>query len=147
MKGKTLFWLLAGGVVIWFFFFRPATAAHEGFEKALTAAQGNGRLVLIDFTGSDWCGWCQKLQEEIFSRPEYQAYAQKNLETVVVDFPKTKSLSTTQKKQNQTLARQYRVKGFPTLILVDGNGKELARHDGYLEGGPPAFIAWVQTAR
>jgi protein disulfide-isomerase len=147
MNGKSFLWLAAAAVVVWFFFFRSETIEHDRYQAALAAARDNGKLVLLDFTGSDWCGWCVELEEQTFSKPEYQTYARENLETVVVDFPRKKPLAPEEGDQNSRLAGHFAVEGFPTLVLVDSDGKELARHAGFLRGGPRAFIEWVEGAR
>ncbi len=72
-------------------------------------------MVLLDFTGSDWCGWCIKLQKETFSKPEFQKFAAESLVLVELDFPRGKEQSEELKKQNQELAEKFGIQGFPTL--------------------------------
>ena len=103
--------------------------------------------MLLDFTGSDWCGWCMKLSKDIFSQPEFKEFAAKNLVLVEVDFPARKPLADEVKARNSALAAKFGVEGFPTLVLVDASGKEVARHVGYLPGGPGSLVKWVETAR
>src|SRR5438552_8664875 len=100
----------------------PASNAPIGtwttdYKKAQEQAKASHKLLLVDFTGSDWCGWCIRLNAEVFSKPEFQNYATKNLVLVEVDFPRGKSQSTEVRKQNQELAEQYQVQGFPTIIV------------------------------
>jgi len=113
------------------------------YKAALEQAAKTNKPVLLDFTGSDWCGWCIKLDKETFSQPEFKTFAEKNLVLVTVDFPRGNSQSADVKKQNGELQQQFGVNGYPTLVLVDSKGKELARNVGYLEGGPKAMIDWV----
>ncbi len=108
--------------------------------KALETAKGTKKLVLMDFTGSDWCGWCIKLHKEVFSQPEFQQYASENLILVELDFPRRKQQSADEKQRNEALMKKYNVEGFPTIIVLDGEGKKVGEL-GYMEGGPSAFIA------
>lgn len=117
------------------------------YKAALEEAAKEKKLVLLDFTGSDWCGWCIKLDKETFSKPEFKNFASKNLVLVEVDFPQNKSQSTDVKKQNEELKTKFGVQGYPSLVLLDSTGKEIIRNVGYLPGGPDAFIAWVNKAR
>ena len=71
--------------------------------KAQAQAKEEKKMVLLDFTGSDWCGWCIKLHNEVFSKPEFAEYARKNLVLVEVDFPRKKKLGAEQKKANEAL--------------------------------------------
>src|SRR5689334_10049901 len=110
--------------------------------KAQQKAKAEKKLVMLDFTGSDWCGWCIKLNKEVFSKPEFAEYAKKNLILVEVDFPVKKKLPEELKKANESLQEKYKVEGYPTIVVLDGEGKRLDRGDtGYVEGGPKAFIA------
>jgi protein disulfide-isomerase len=113
--------------------------------KAQTQAKAEKKLVMLDFTGSDWCGWCIKLHKEVFSQPEFVEYAKKNIVAVEVDFPRTKQLSAQQKASNAALAKKYGIQGYPTLIILDGDGKKVGEM-GYVKGGPKAFIAEFEKA-
>ncbi len=108
--------------------------------KAQEKAKTEKKLVLMDFTGSDWCPWCVKLNKEIFSQPEFVEYAQKNLVPVEIDFPRKKEQSAELKAANQKLQQQYKIEGYPTVIVLDANGKKVGEL-GYMQGGPKAFIA------
>ena len=81
--------------------------ASEGwetdFEKAKTKAKAEGKHILMDFSGSDWCGWCVKLDKEVFSQKVFKAYAKNNLVLVLADFPKDKS------KQSEKLQKQKNI--------------------------------------
>jgi thioredoxin-related protein len=108
--------------------------------KAQVRAKEEKKLVMLDFTGSDWCGWCIKLHKEVFSLAEFAEYAKKNLVLVEVDFPRKKRLSAEQKKANDALAKKYNIEGYPTIIVLNGEGKKVGEL-GYQPGGPKAFIA------
>ena len=107
--------------------------------KAQAKAKAEKKLVLLDFTGSDWCGWCIKLKKEVFTKPEFVDYSKENLVLVEVDFPRNKKLSPPQQKANDALAEKYKVEGFPTLIVLNSEGKKIGEL-GYVEGGPKPFL-------
>ena len=109
------------------------------FDKAKEQAKKDDKAILIDFTGSDWCGWCIKLDQEVFSKQEFLDYAGKKFVLVEIDFPRKEKLSDEQKKQNEALAKKFGVEGFPTIILTDAKGRKFAT-TGYQEGGPQAYI-------
>jgi thioredoxin-related protein len=108
-------------------------------------AKTENKPILLDFTGSDWCGWCMKMKKESLDTPMFKHYAEKNLVLVEVDFPHGKTQPESVKKQNKELSQKYSANGFPTFVLVDKDAKELGRQGGYLEGGPTAFIAKLNT--
>lgn len=108
-------------------------------EKAIAGAKGTKKLILMDFTGSDWCGWCVRLNKEVFSQPEFQQYAKDNLVLVELDFPRSKPQTADEKARNEALARKYKVKGFPTIVVLNAEGQQVGEL-GYMKGGPPAFI-------
>jgi protein disulfide-isomerase len=108
--------------------------------KAQAQAKSEKKLVMLDFTGSDWCGWCIKLHNEVFSKPEFSEYAKKNLVLVEVDFPQKKQQSEQLKKANLALQEKYKIEGYPTIVVLDGEGKKVGEL-GYQPGGPKAFIA------
>ncbi|MCX7825718.1 MAG: thioredoxin family protein, partial [Verrucomicrobiae bacterium] len=100
--------------------------------KALAQAQQEKKMVLVDFTGSDWCGWCIKFKKDVLSKPAFVKYAKKNLVLVELDFPRHKAQDNAQRAANRKLKDQYKVRGFPTLLLLDASGKEVWRQVGYL---------------
>lgn len=113
---------------------------------AQTKAKAEHKLVLLDFTGSDWCIWCKRLNAEIFSKPEFAEYAAKNLVLVELDFPHAKPQSEDVKKANAALAAKYKIEGYPTVIVLDGDGKKVGEL-GYQEGGPKPFIAELEKLK
>jgi len=112
--------------------------------KAQAQAKTENKIVLIDFTGSDWCGWCIKFKKDVLDTPEFKEYAAKNIVLVELDYPSKKEQGADLKKANAALKKQYDVKGFPTLVVLDKDGKEIGRQVGYSEGGPKAFIAKLE---
>jgi protein disulfide-isomerase len=110
-------------------------------------AKEEKKLVLMDFTGSDWCGWCIKLNKEVFDTKEFAEYAKDNLVLVEVDFPNKKKQSTELKRANQALKEKYGADGFPTIVVLDGEGKEVWKKVGYMPGGPKAWIAKLDEAK
>jgi thioredoxin-related protein len=116
------------------------------YEEGQQEAKAGNKLVLLDFTGSDWCGWCIMLDREVFSQPQFKEYASKNLVLVEVDFPKKKRVSAATREQNERLLMRYQVQGFPTIIVLNSEGKMVAEL-GYMQGGPDAFIAVLEKLR
>lgn len=113
---------------------------------AQAQAKKEGKLVMMDFTGSDWCGWCIKLHEEVFSKPEFAEYAKKNLVLVQVDFPHKKPQTEELKKANEALQEKYKIEGYPTIIVLKSDGSK-AGDLGYQPGGPKAFIASLEKLK
>ena len=116
-------------------------------KKAQEQAKSTNKLVFLDFTGSDWCGYCIRLNRDILSQPMFKTYANKNLVLVEIDFPRSKPQSVDLRKQNQELAMQYHIEGFPTIIVLNGAGHKVWQYEGYFPGGPDAFIAELEKAR
>jgi len=122
------------------------------YKKAQEEAKTDHRLVLLNFTGSDWCGYCVQLDRAILSKPEFKDYANKNLVLLEIDFPRQNgprwnAQSIELKKQNMELAEKYQVEGFPTLVVLDGEGKTLWKYEGYYAGGLAAFLAELDRVR
>ena len=109
------------------------------FEVAKKRAKAEKKPMLLDFTGSDWCGWCIQLKKEVFSTPEFAKYAKDNLVLVEVDFPQTKKLPKEEAEQNEKLQQEYKIEGYPTIILLNADGKKVAS-TGYQKGGPQKYI-------
>ncbi|HTD68765.1 MAG TPA: thioredoxin family protein, partial [Candidatus Limnocylindria bacterium] len=109
------------------------------YDAALKQAKDENKLVLIDFTGSDWCGWCIKLKSEVFDQPEFAAFANANLVLLEVDFPRRKTLSAAQRSANAKLADLYNVRGYPTVFILNTTGRPISQIN-YEGGGASAFI-------
>jgi thioredoxin-related protein len=108
---------------------------------ALNQARSENKMVLLDFTGSDWCGWCIKFDKDVLSTGQFTGYAKSKLVLVRLDFPHHKEQDAALKQANEQLSQRFNVHGFPTFVLLNSAGKELWRQVGYAQGGPNAFIA------
>jgi len=109
--------------------------------KALAAAKAEKKLVFMDFTGSDWCPPCMALHKTVLSSPEFEAFAKKNLVLVLVDFPNAKPQTAALKDANQKLQEKYKVEGYPTVIVLNADGKQLDKDTGYEGATPREFLA------
>ena len=121
-----------------------STAAGEGwmtdFEAAKQKAAAENKDLLVDFTGSDWCGWCIKLVDEVFKHDAFKKGVADNFVLVEIDFPQDKSkLDEATQKQNEMLKEKYSIQGFPTILLLDDQGRPYAR-TGYQAGGPEKYL-------
>ena len=129
-----------------------STFAAEGlwvsdFEKAKQTAAAEKKDLLIDFTGSDWCGWCIKLRKEVFDLDAFKSAAPKNFVLVEIDFPQDKSkLSKETQEQNAKLQTQFGIKGFPSIVLADAQGRPYAQ-TGYQPGGPEKYLPHLDELR
>ncbi len=113
------------------------------FEKAKKLAKEKNLPIVIDFSGSDWCGWCIKLEEEVFSKDEFKKWAKKNVILFLADFPQAIEQTEKVKKQNNDLAKNYKVQGFPTVVVLDKTGK-LIDKTGYQAGGAKKYIEHLE---
>ena len=111
---------------------------HTSWEDAVVEARQNNKPILVDFTGSDWCGWCKKLKREVFDTDQFKMWAASNVVLLEIDFPHNRKLAPSVEAANQKLAQKYGVKGFPTIMFVDAGGKALGKM-GYEEGGPAVW--------
>lgn len=114
------------------------------FDKAKAMAKEKDRPILIDFSGSDWCGWCIKLDREVFQKEAFKTYAKDSLVLMLADFPRDKSgQSDAVQKQNKELAEKFGVRGFPTVFLLSPSGDIVAK-TGYREGGSDAYVEHIK---
>ena len=111
----------------------------DNFEQAKKEAAAFKQPIFAFFTGSDWCGWCIKLRKEALDTKAFEKFAADNLILFEADFPRGKKLSEKVKRQNGELAAQYGVRGYPTVCLLDAEGKQLGT-TGYQEGGAEAYV-------
>lgn len=125
----------------------PTNEAHSdwmtNFEAAKAKAKAENKPILVDFTGSDWCGWCIKLDKEVFTKAPFKEYAAENLILLEIDFPRKKEQSAEQKAQNEALAEKYGIRGFPTILLLDAEGKVIER-TGYQRGGAENYVTHLK---
>ncbi|MFQ3225535.1 MAG: protein disulfide-isomerase [Lentimonas sp.] len=143
MKSKKLLSLLC----VTFLGLAASAIAGDGwmtdFEAAKAKAKAENKPMLLDFTGSDWCGWCIKLDEEVFGETAFKEYASAELVLVELDFPRGKEQSAELKAQNEKLAQQYGVRGFPTILVLSPEG-ELIEKTGYQRGGAEAYVDHIK---
>ena len=126
--------------------FAPPSIADEAksiwltdYKKVLETARTEQKAVLMDFTGSDWCVWCKRLKREVFDTPQFAQYAKTNLILLELDFPNSKPQSDELRKQNNELQQRFGIEGYPTIVVLNSEGKPLGK-TGYVSGGPKAFI-------
>jgi len=112
---------------------------YENLETALEKAKSENKFVLVNFTGSDWCIWCQRLSNEVFSQKEFENFAEENLILVKIDFPKNIEQSMETKMYNNQLAQRFGVEGFPTIFILNKNG-EVTLRTGYQPGGAGNYV-------
>lgn len=108
-------------------------------SQAQEAARKEKKVIFVDFTGSDWCPWCVRLHDEVLNQPAFKEYAAKNLVLLLVDFPRDKVQTKEQKEANNALAQKYGIRGFPTILILNSDGKVLAK-TGYRRGGASAYV-------
>jgi thioredoxin-related protein len=128
-----------------------AFAGGEGWTSDFAAAKKEAaeskKDLLIDFTGSDWCGWCIKLNKEVFSHEPFKTGVKDKFVLVELDYPKDKSkLSAETIKQNGELKKKYAIQGYPTILLADAEGRPIAK-TGYQGGGPEAYVKHLDKLR
>ncbi|PID68206.1 MAG: thioredoxin [Flavobacteriia bacterium] len=102
------------------------------FDHALTLANETNKPLLVFFTGSDWCGPCKMLEKDFFQSEKFQHAATNDLVLYKADFPRRRDLITPeQKKQNALLSSKYGVRGYPTIVILNGQGHMLEKQVGY----------------
>jgi thioredoxin-related protein len=134
----------------------PAPAAEakteakwEGdFDKAVAQAKKEHKDLLVDFTGSDWCGWCIKLHEEVFSHDDFLAAAQKDYILVALDYPHgdEAKAKVPNAARNDELAKAHKIQGFPTVLLMSADGDVFGR-TGYQAGGSAKYVEHIAKLR
>lgn len=116
-------------------------------KKAISISNKTNKPLLLFFTGSDWCGWCIRLQKEVLLTPEFAVWANKNVVLVELDFPRNKPQLEDIKIQNNSLQQTFNIQGFPTIYFATAtikNGKPSYTgigNTGYVAGGPKAWLA------
>jgi len=125
----------------------PATKTGEtatdpwftDYAKAQAQSRKDKKPIVIFFTGSDWCGWCKKLDGQILSTDTFKTWATKNVVLMKADFPHKTKLPAAEAAQNEKLSNQYHIEGFPTILVVDSHGK-LYGESGYKDLTPDAYV-------
>lgn len=112
----------------------------QDFEAAKKAAASAGKDILVDFTGSDWCPPCMRMEDEVFTQAAFIQQAPQKFVLLRLDYPRKTPQSEKVRQQNQRLAELYPFDSVPTFMLMDKDGKPFAVAIGYLRGGPSAFL-------
>ena len=147
---KTVFTLFAALVIMCASIHAaPPSGWTEDYAQAVEKAKAGKKNILLDFTGSDWCGFCIALDKEVFDSMKFKSWARQNVELVKVDFPHGKKQSDKVKAQNAELKGKFmKSGGFPTVVIIDPDGKEIARKMGYRPGtGPAAYLKELSPAK
>src|SRR5713101_2681548 len=143
---KTMF----RGVLLSFIALRLAAAQGEWLTelaKAQAQAKAETKMVFMDFTGSDWCPPCKALHKNVLTSSEFLNYAKENLVLLVVDFPRGKPQSEALRAANEELAKKFAVDSFPTIIVLDTNGKKLSKESGYDGSNAKEFVAKLKKLK
>lgn len=139
-------------LVVFLFFvsfstFAQSTIWHTDAHKAVAESNKTKKPLLVFFTGSDWCGWCKRLQSEVFAKSDFKKWTSDNVVLLEIDFPRANKQSEAIKSQNQQIQQAFGVQGFPTVWFVtatvtDGktNFSPIGK-TGYLAGGPSAWLS------
>jgi len=120
---------------------------HNNLDKAMEISKKSKKPLLMFFTGSDWCGWCIRLQNEVLKTPEFAAWAKENVVLVELDFPRRTPQDEAIKTQNAQIQQTFQVRGYPTIWIVNATKKdgqvnfEKLGSTGYVAGGPTAWLA------
>ena len=109
-------------------------------EKAQAIAKKEGEMVLVDFTGSNWCPPCKALHSKVLSTKEFKDYAKNNLVLVEIDFPRPNKLSEKQKAYNDAQAKKYGLRGVPMVLVFDSKGKQVHKEVGFRGDTPKKYI-------
>jgi protein disulfide-isomerase len=117
---------------------------ETNLETAIKKAKQENKTILINFTGSDWCIWCKRLTDEVFSKSEFEDYAKEKLILVKLDFPRAIEQTQETKLYNNQLAQKYNVKGFPTILLLNSSGVMIAQ-TGYQPGGAANYVTHLKS--
>src|SRR5471030_1334298 len=136
---KLLFILLVAAFI-------PTVTWLGDFNQATVEAAKTHKLILVNFSGSDWCGPCIRLRKEILETEYFETFASSHLLLVRADFPRQKKnqLDKEQVKRNESLADKYNAEGkFPYTLLIDENGKVLRSWDGFPNERPEQFVAQI----
>ena len=152
VKNYRLILLVAAACILIAPFARAETAWLNDYKKAQQQAKTSNKFLLLDFTGSDWCGWCKQFDKEVLSQSQFKDFARQNLVLLEVDFPRPggsrwNAQPAELKKQNEELAHQYQVQGFPTIVVLNGEGQKVWQYEGYFPDGATAFIAYLEKLR
>ncbi|MDG2431491.1 thioredoxin family protein [Flavobacterium sp.] len=119
---------------------------YTDVKEAMVVSATKNKPLLLFFTGSDWCGWCIKLQTEVLKTPEFKKWAAENVVLVELDFPRKNLQTPEMQNQNAQIMQAFGVQGFPTIHIAKAVQKEGQVNfqglgsTGYVPGGPTAFL-------
>ena len=119
------------------------------FDQAKKIASEQEKLILLNFSGSDWCAPCVKMKRQVFDTQQFQSFAKENLVLVNADFPRQKKnqLDPKQKQHNEKLAERYNPNGkFPLTLLLNADGKVIREWDGYTGASPTEFVTQITSS-
>ena len=116
------------------------------FEAAKKKAETDKKPLLVKFTGSDWCPPCIKLNDEVFSKSSFKKAVEKDFVVVVLDFPRKKKLPEEESAANKKVAKEYSLKSYPTVMLMDSKGKVFKSMSGYAGGGVEAYLKGLKKS-
>lgn len=119
---------------------------HTDMMAAVDQSIEQDKPLFLFFTGSDWCGWCKRLQAEVFEKQAFEEWASENVVLLELDFPRRTAQPEAIKKQNQNMQRMFGVRGYPTVWFVnptkDGTEINFSKigNTGYVRGGADAWL-------
>lgn len=143
---KKLAVCLLAGLTVW------QVCAEEGnwqtdLPKAQAQAKSEKKMILMDFNGSDWCPPCKALRKTVLNSQTFLDFAKNNLVLVDLDFPHHKQQTEELKKANEALSQKYNIEGFPTVIVLSSDGKELKKMVGYDGESAKDFVAELEKLK
>ena len=130
----------------------PAEGAEVGaftqdVDAAKALAREKGLPLLLDFTGSDWCGWCKLMDRQVFSQDAWKEWAATSIVLATIDFPSDESLVPHGfRERNRRLSDQYGIEGYPTYVLLSPDGEEIGRLGASRDASPAKFVGEVRAA-
>lgn len=131
---------------------KPATSGAElgkwtmDYPAAIELAKTANKPVILNFTGSDWCGWCKLMDKNVFSQDAWKAYAKEAVVLVWLDFPRNKDLVPAEiMEQNKKLAEQYGVQGYPTYVILNAAGNKIGELSASRDATPEKFCEQLKS--
>lgn len=115
---------------------------YTDYQQATAIAKRDNKPIILFFTGSDWCGWCKKMEKDIFSSPDFIASTRDKFVFVEIDFPMNHTLPSQLAEQNEMLKKKFNVTGYPTVIILDSNQNFLAESE-FPSGGARAYAEYL----
>jgi thioredoxin-related protein len=127
---------------------KPELKWYTDVKEAIKVSNKEKKPLLLFFTGSDWCGWCIRLQKEVLTTPEFSKWAKESVVLVELDFPRRTAQPEAVKAQNNELQQVFGIQGFPTIYFANAKTNKEGKINfeglgstGYVAGGPSAWIA------